>query len=165
MHRIFIALLSFCAFCGSSFADDASSREVAGKLVSMINGPETIRTGFHAVINPMLDGMRQRGAPEAMVTEMKAVYDDWLTNDIKWEELKPLLVNLYIQEFSEKELTELIAFYQSPIGKKMVEKQPLLMQKASQVGQTYATSKQESLQTKMNAVIAKYQPAKPVATP
>ena len=45
--------------------------------------------------------------------------------NIDWE---AMFSEIYASVFTEKELQELIAFYKSPIGQKVLEKQPVLMQ-------------------------------------
>ena len=49
--------------------------------------------------------------------------------------LKPELVKIYTTNFSEPELKELVAFYQSPLGKKVLEKMPQLTQQSAQMTQ------------------------------
>ena len=44
---------------------------------------------------------------------------------------------LYMEEFTHKEIKELIAFYKTDLGKKLAEKQLGLMQKAMMAGQTW----------------------------
>lgn len=52
-----------------------------------------------------------------------------------WAALKPDMVQLYAQEFTEPELVEMTRFYQSPVGKKAASKLPVMMQKGMEIGQ------------------------------
>lgn len=62
-------------------------------------------------------------AKKSMEISFKAVKDiDWIT----------MFSEIYSDVFTEQELQELINFYKSPIGKKMLEKQPVLMQQTMQ---------------------------------
>ena len=45
------------------------------------------------------------------------------------------MVKLYTSNFSEQELKDLVAFYQSPLGKKVLEKMPQLTQQSAQMTQ------------------------------
>ena len=45
------------------------------------------------------------------------------------------MVKLYTTNFSESELKDLVAFYQSPLGKKVLEKMPQLTQQSAQMTQ------------------------------
>ncbi len=49
------------------------------------------------------------------------------------EEMAPI----YANNFTNDELRELIAFYDSPIGRKLVEKQPILSQQGAALGQAW----------------------------
>ncbi|MNE88828.1 hypothetical protein D3C80_1861720 [compost metagenome] len=53
-----------------------------------------------------------------------------------WDKLKPELVKIYTSNFSEQELKDLIAFYESPLGKKVLEKMPSLTQQSAQLTQS-----------------------------
>jgi hypothetical protein len=155
-HHALLVLILIAIF-SQVRADDRSHREVAAKVVALVAGPETIRAGFYTVIDPMLDGMRKQGASAEFISDMRKAYDEWLSEDIKWSELSPLMEELYVKEFSESELTELHAFYCTPLGRKMMAQMPALMQKGALIGQTYAQSKQASLEQKIQAVQQKHQ--------
>lgn len=46
-----------------------------------------------------------------------------------WDSLKAEIVEIYSREFSQSEIQELISFYETPIGKKLILKEPLLTAK------------------------------------
>ena len=45
-----------------------------------------------------------------------------------------LIIPVYEKNFSDEDIVQLIAFYQTPVGKKVVEKMPVIMQESMQVG-------------------------------
>ena len=45
------------------------------------------------------------------------------------------MVKLYTTNFSEQELKDLVKFYQSPLGKKVLEKMPAVTQQSAQLTQ------------------------------
>jgi len=45
------------------------------------------------------------------------------------------MAKIYMAEFSESELNELTKFYQTPLGKKTIQKMPALMAKGAEIGQ------------------------------
>jgi len=47
------------------------------------------------------------------------------------------MAELYMAEFTATEIKELVAFYKSPLGKKMASKQSSLMQQSMMYGQTW----------------------------
>jgi len=58
-----------------------------------------------------------------------------LRNALSWEGVKEDYVKIYIAVFTEEEIRALINFYQSPIGQKLVSKQPELMEKSMELSQ------------------------------
>ena len=44
------------------------------------------------------------------------------------------MIPIYDQNFSDEDIMQLIAFYESPIGRKMIDRMPAIMQQAMQVG-------------------------------
>jgi hypothetical protein len=70
-----------------------------------------------------------------------------------WTALKDDLCLLYAREFTEAELKQLTAFYKSPVGLKLAQKQPLIMQTSMAIGQKAATDHQAELQQLMGDLV------------
>ncbi|WP_164513439.1 DUF2059 domain-containing protein [Thiosocius teredinicola] len=60
---------------------------------------------------------------------------DLLKQEMRWEKLEPHYVQIYVDVFSEDELRDLIAFYRTPLGQKMLEKMPQIMQASLAISQ------------------------------
>ena len=140
-----------------SRADDLSHRAMAGKLLDAINGPELIRSAFVAQCDPLLNTLKAQGVPAPAIEEMRAAMLEWFDQEIKWDELKPKVAELYVSQFSEQELTEIVAFYQTPTGRKTITALPELFQKGAMIGQQYVMTKQASLQLRLQQIAQKYQ--------
>ncbi len=63
-----------------------------------------------------------------------SVWDEF-AKEIKGEEMVNLVIPIYAKYFTEEDMKDMIAFYKSPVGKKLVEKQPLIVQESMQAGQ------------------------------
>jgi hypothetical protein len=146
--------------CSASLADEASHREAAIRVLEITKADKAMLGGFQAMVDPIVADMRQRGMPEAAAQEVKDAINKWFTEEIKWEDIKPKMADIYVQQFSESELKELIAFYQTPTGQKAIEKLPTVMQQGAIVGREYAQTKNQSLQTKLKEIAEKYAPKK-----
>ena len=73
---------------------------------------------------------------------------------VGWKTLEPELLELYTRAFSEAELKELVAFYQTPLGSKVLERMPQLMAMSAQLTQTrlqQAVPEVDKLLGEMNA--------------
>ena len=74
-------------------------------------------------------------ASSALVQEMSGKLGKLVTSTLNSEEMKVDVASVYAEVFSEDELRETIAFYQSPLGKKLLDRMPALMQKSLQISQ------------------------------
>ncbi len=155
-----LTLLAYFGFLCVGIADEESHRQVASELLELSGTKEAMRAGFLATIEPNIAAMTQQGMPPAAASEIRIALTEWFEQEIKWEEIKPKVVELYMKEFTEAELKELNAFYRTPIGSKAISKIPAIMQQGSLIGQQYAATKQDSLKLKIEAIAQKYRPKK-----
>lgn len=68
------------------------------------------------------------------LTPYKDIMMKFIDKHMSYRSLKPELVKLYAETFSTEELKDLTEFYQTPTGKKAIEKMPEIMAKGSQLG-------------------------------
>lgn len=90
---------------------------------------------------------KQKAFSEIMTT----FFNKYLT----WNLLKTDFAKIYASEFSESEIKELTIFYSTPLGKKVLEKSPALLQKGMQLGQQTAMAHQAELQDMMKSLAPK----------
>ncbi len=74
-------------------------------------------------------------AKKAVLESYTARANQALDSTIGWEKIKPEMVKLYTDTFTEQELKDLVKFYQSPLGKKVLEKMPAVTQQSAQITQ------------------------------
>ncbi|NKC12878.1 MAG: DUF2059 domain-containing protein [Gammaproteobacteria bacterium] len=60
-----------------------------------------------------------------------------LRSEIGWNQVRDDYVALYMNHYAKEELAELAAFYRSPIGLKMVERTPQLLQGSVKITEKY----------------------------
>ncbi len=88
--------------------------------------------------------------------DMKAFFAKYMS----WASLKDDMVTIYMAEFTELELKELTAFYQTPVGKKTVQRMPALMAKGAEMGQRRVQEHLPELQAAIAAKAGSAAPAK-----
>jgi hypothetical protein len=88
--------------------------------------------------------------------ELKTAISQWYEKDIHFEDIRPKLIDIYVKHFTEDEIKQLIAFYQSPIGRKMVREMPVVMKEGAEVGQEYTKSKIADLDAVLTPILMKY---------
>lgn len=81
--------------------------------------------------------LSQAQVPPALVPEVNKVVDATLPKAIQraqehlsWVNMKPKYVQLYRETFTQQEVEGMISFYNSPSGQSVINKMPVLMQKA-----------------------------------
>lgn len=126
-------------------ADEASHRQAAEKLLGLI--------GMETLLNKSVDQMlqiqvQQNPAIAPYQSEMKA----FLSKYMSWPAMKDDMAKAYMENFTEQELKDLSAFYQTPLGKKTIQTMPALMAKGAEMGQKRV---QEHLPELQAAIAAK----------
>lgn len=76
--------------------------------------------------------MLSRGNPGMAANQN--VIKEWAEKYLSWDEMKIGLSAVYKKHFTEAEIKELLKFYKTPVGKKSIEKMPILFQEGSEVG-------------------------------
>ncbi len=61
------------------------------------------------------------------------------------------IARVYATDFTEKELTELIAFYKTPLGKKLLEQEPRTIQSSFEAMNRFAQKFAETVEAKFRA--------------
>ena len=143
-----------------TFADEASHRAAALELIELSKTRETMRIGFVSAVEPNIDALAKAGLAPTAVDEVRTAVSEWFDREIKFEEMQPKFVEIYMKEFSEPELQEILAFYKTPAGGKMLEKMPSILEQASVIGQEHVAGKKDALQKQIEAVLAKHLKAK-----
>jgi hypothetical protein len=145
MFSIFLLLLSI-----NLFGQD-KSLEIVYKLFELTN--------TQLIMNQMIDeviGVQVRTNPNLAVYQ--DIMKDFLNKRLDYELLKEEMAKIYTNEFSDSELQELVEFYKTDIGKKTVQKMPLILQKSMSLGEravsTYLPELQKMIREKQKKLIA-----------
>lgn len=73
---------------------------------------------------------------QAVLESYLAKADAVLDKNIGWDVLKPEVVKLYTSNFTENELAQLIEFYESPTGQKMLKQLPMVTMQTTRLIQS-----------------------------
>jgi hypothetical protein len=132
-----VFLLTFL-FTSFSYPDGTGRRKVAGEVLVLTAVDRMIEPAFRQVEQMQLSQLRQMDLPEEAYshaqTYIQRIYQI-MAREMRWDNIKEDYINLYVDVFSESELRELIRFYKTPLGQKLIEKTPLLMQRSMRIGQ------------------------------
>jgi hypothetical protein len=110
----FAAIFSLTAI--TSLAEDSKEKAVE-KLMKAMKVQEGIDRALDDLVSLQLKNFKNR---PKLIADIKAFY----TKNIGWEAQKTDIISVYKNLFTEKEINDLIAFYETPTGKKMAELEP-----------------------------------------
>jgi len=127
MHLIAsLSLVIATAWSTGLTADSASHRAAAEKLLELIDMQEKIDASVETVVNLQL---QQEPALREHVELLRA----FLEKQIGWTGMRGELITMYQQAFTEEELNAMNSFYGSPVGRKMIQRLPDLIQQRDQL--------------------------------
>lgn len=156
MKLLCILTLSLFVISGLS-ATPESHRKAAKDVITVISAPEDLTQSVSQALTPFLNQLKRKGMPDKLRTDVRRAFMAWIREDIVWEEMVPPMIDLYVEEFTEDELNQILAFYQTPVGRKMIKKFPTLFASGAKIGQDYAKSKQADLLQRIQPIISKYE--------
>ena len=73
----------------------------------------------------------------ARAQELETRVMDVMRQRLNWDKMLPDYVKLYDETYTEAEITGILAFYESPAGRSMLEKMPLLISKSMVLAQRW----------------------------
>jgi hypothetical protein len=137
LRAICTAAVLVCA-SGQVLADTASHNASAETFLKLAHADKLGTPVYMQVQQMFAQRFAETKAPEskkALLETYQAKANAALDQSIGWNKLKPDMVKLYTANFTESELKDLVAFYQSPLGKKVLTKMPELTQQSAQLTQ------------------------------
>ena len=152
LRAICTAVVLVCA-SGQALADTASHNASAEAFLTLAHADKLGTPVYMQVQQMFAQRFEQTKAPaskQALLETYQAKANAALDKAIGWNKLKPDMVKLYTSNFNEQEMKELIRFYESPLGKKVLEKMPQLTQQSAQMTQ----AKLESAVPVVNKLLA-----------
>ncbi|MFN0128498.1 MAG: DUF2059 domain-containing protein [Verrucomicrobiales bacterium] len=128
--------------------EPTTHEKLAEKLMGLMNRREVMLEAFTATTEPALLQM-----PEAKRPAIRKLFKEFAESIADAPELKTRLTALYKESFTEAELSDMLAFYETPTGKKALEKIPALFQKGAAIGQDLAQKKQAELERELQKIL------------
>jgi len=147
--QAFFILLTVLLFSLTALADEGAKREAEALL--KITNAETLLTQS---IEQMLDLQIQQNP---QLAPFKDVMQKFLYKYMSYESIKQEMIQLYSETFTEKELKEINAFYQTETGQKAIRALPAIMAQASQIGAARVQAHAAELQQMIEAEAARLQ--------
>lgn len=134
---ILIAAYSLATF--SAFAQPAATAptdeslkqllELSGSKKLVDDMQKQLQAVFTQSMNQTLANQKLTPEAQEKVKEMQSKLTALMMEELSWENLEGLTLQVYKETFSQEEIDGLITFYKSPTGKTFIAKMPTVMKK------------------------------------
>lgn len=136
MKRMIAAAL--LALSLNAWADEASQRKAIDELLTLTQAESMVtnmRRQLDAQTLEMITRMAQgkpadelndgqKVAAKRFSAQIAALLDD----NLSWVKVKEFTAKVYLDAFTEAEVVDLVEFYKTPLGQKMLAKMPVVME-------------------------------------
>jgi hypothetical protein len=138
----------------AAFAADAPNIAIAKQLMNV--------TGATTVFNPLIAGVVEQSRllylqQNPMLGKDLNEIATKIRADLqpRFSELVDEMAKIYADAFTEQEMKEIVAFYQTPAGKKLLEQQPKLVDASMNFAGNWANKLSEEVTAKMREELIK----------
>lgn len=136
LYKCIVILL--CVLLSTTVSAEADKTALGEELLEVTQSKQLIDNMFPQVemmLKNSLKGLNVEEKDKPIIERYNQKVMALMKREMDWNTLKPQFIAIYTRTFSVSELQELLAFYRSPTGKKVIKKMPLLMQESMQMVQ------------------------------
>ena len=126
MKKTFL-ILSFCVL---SFSANAQSPSKSEKINQLMELTDSGKLGIQ-MIDQMMNSFKNSNS------KVKTEFWEEFKNEVNIEDLQKMIIPIYDKYYTESDIDQLIVFYNSPIGKKMIATMPQVMSECLTAGQAW----------------------------
>ncbi len=138
-HLYLIVFLFFVSF--NSHAQVDTKEKLIKEMLNLSGSGKIARQSMELMVSSF---------KKQMPTVAGDFWDEFM-KEADTEELTNMIVPVYAKYYTESEIKELIAFYKTPIGKKMVENLTLITQESYSIGEAWGKALGEKVVNKLKA--------------
>jgi len=144
MRKLIILCTITLAFSTIGFSqnEDATYRNTLQEMFEVSGSEETYKAAITQIM-----GMFKQQYANVEAEQWNQLEQEFLSRSI--DELVELLVPVYQKYLTQEDLKEIIAFYETPVGKKFALHNPAIVQESMQVGQQWGMKIGQELQQKL----------------
>ncbi|AJQ93193.1 DUF2059 domain-containing protein [Gynuella sunshinyii] len=150
MSKFWIVCLMLCSF--GAVAAGSSKEAKVTELMNLMD-MDALIDNMYVQMEPMLKNVsKQLDIQPSEQPLFDQYYNDVLTimkTDFSWEKMQPGFMDIYLREFSEQEIDDLLAFYSTETGQAVLKKMPEVMQASVQLSQTLMQSAMPKIQARV----------------
>ncbi|KDN54024.1 DUF2059 domain-containing protein [Flavobacterium seoulense] len=136
-----LLILSFCVLSFSANAQNTSKSEKINQLLELTGSG---KIGIQ-VMNQMMEHLKSSSSD----SKAKIEFLEEFKKEVKAEDIQNMIIPIYDKYYTESDIDQLITFYNSPIGKKMIATMPQVMTESIIAGQAWGKQIVEKYQAKL----------------
>lgn len=141
-----LALVLVAGLAPAAAAQSHAQKESAAELLEVMKMDVAVRDATMMSVEMQVEA-------NPALAPFRDVMSEFVDKYLTWQAMKPDLIQLYAESFSEPELRELIAFYRTPTGQKTIALLPELTRKGAEIGarlmELHAQELQEMIQQRV----------------
>jgi len=119
-------------------ASEAPAREDVERLMELSDA-DAMMDNTYQQMNTMMKNMAGNLGIQPDEQHLYDEFNDRMTNllkeEVNWASMKPQMVDIYQRNFTQQEIDDIIAFYETETGQALLEKMPTVMQESMMVSQ------------------------------
>lgn len=131
------------------------------RLMKLLDISKSSKEQAKVAFAPSLEKFRKQGISEAGIAEISAAADRFFSKVFEDPAMVTELEKIYSKVYTDQEIELLLAFYDTPVGRKSLTTMPQVMAECMQVGQKLSMKNQAAFQSELQGIIARY--ARPAA--
>ncbi len=140
-------------------ADEVSKKLKAEQMLELTGSAKMMKESF-AQIQKMqasqLEKMELPAEAKPAAAEIQKRLMDMLAERLSWDRMRPTMVKLYMEIFTEDELNAIVSFYSTTAGQSMVAKMPQIMAKSMEMTMGLMSDVMPEIKRITEEVTAKY---------
>ena len=128
MKKVIAGLLAIAIHF--SAVAEPGKRESIKELLELTNADAMIDT-IYSQLDQMSAGMAQQlgitASEQKIFERYMGKVSTSMKEDMSWEKMEAPMIDIYLANYTEKELQDMLAFYRSDTGRSLIEKMPAVM--------------------------------------
>jgi len=138
MNKQLVAGILLFLVSSPFYAMAGTKSDLAEKVIALTHMDKMLEQSKQQVLQMQTQIMEQFDIPEEKKDEAMA-FQKKLTEKtfeiMSFDNMHHEIVGLFTDVYTVEELNGMISFYESPVGRRVIEKQPLIMNRAMQISQ------------------------------
>lgn len=138
------------------------------ELIEVTGASRLIEDMYGQVDSMMQQAMREALTGKALTTEQEALLAEMrqriveiFREQMSWQKMEPVIIDIYRKSFNQAELDGMLAFYRTDAGRAVIAKMPVVMQHTMEALQQDLGAMMPRLRAVQDDIIARLNATKP----